>query len=528
MISWVLGNAYIPSTGKLNPHATKRAWWEKRGVEHYYDLILSLTSFLPEDSKLSERIYCVRNGITGRVLCNHCHTNPVKFDVRISSYNKTCSNRCGALNADAKEKVRKTNLERYGVEYTSQAEIMKQRSAQTIRDRYGCDHVMQSEDIKGRVTRTMKERHGVDWAQQSKEIQQKSQITSKSRNGGKWHTASHITKDVLKSLDDPDWCRKQYQSKSLKMIADDLGICDGTIGNYFRKHGISIRKTHRISVFEKTVERFVRSIYDGPIYTSDRSIIGPKELDIVLPDEKLAIECCGIFYHSEKFKDKNYHLNKLHEANAAGYRLITLFSDEWTADARVRKATKDKLRSLVGNVGKRTYARKTQVVRVGIKERADFFSRNHIQGDGNASITYGLTENGQLVACMGLKRRSDGVFELTRYATSHSVVGGFSKLLRAFQRDNEWNEIVSFADRRWSEGDVYERCGFELDVILSPDYRYVVGHDRVHKFQFRHRYLKNKLESYDPNKTEHDNCLAHGYYRVYDCGLLKYRLSKAS
>lgn len=66
------------------------------------------------------------------------------------------------------------------------------------------------------------------------------------------------------------------------------------------------------------------------VIENDRTLIYPKELDIVIPDKKIAIEYCGLYWHSEKMgKDKNYHLNKLKACQDIGYKLITIFEDEW-------------------------------------------------------------------------------------------------------------------------------------------------------------------------------------------------------
>lgn len=65
------------------------------------------------------------------------------------------------------------------------------------------------------------------------------------------------------------------------------------------------------------------------IIRNDRSLLDNLELDIYIESEKLAIEYCGIYWHSEKFKDKKYHINKLQRCEALGIRLITIFEDEW-------------------------------------------------------------------------------------------------------------------------------------------------------------------------------------------------------
>lgn len=75
---------------------------------------------------------------------------------------------------------------------------------------------------------------------------------------------------------------------------------------------------------------------------------------------------------------------------------------------------------------------------------------------------------------------------------------------------------------RWSEGLLYEQTGFEKEKILPPDYQYVYQNRRLHKFNFRHKNLKNILINYDSSLSEHENCLAHKIYRIYDCGKVRY------
>ena len=119
-------------------------------------------------------------------------------------------------------------------------------------------------------------------------------------------------------------------------------------------------------------------------------------------------------------------------------------------------------------------------------------------------------------------KKSEGVYELNRFASSCNVVGGFSKLLSHFKKNYEWKSIYSFADRRWSEGNVYLKNGFTLEETQRPDYKYIIGDERKHKFNFRHNSLKKILEVYDPEKSEFENTYANGIYRIYDCGLLKF------
>ena len=74
---------------------------------------------------------------------------------------------------------------------------------------------------------------------------------------------------------------------------------------------------------------FVRSVYSGKIIQNDRSVISPMELDLVIPEQSLAIEFNGTYWHSN-LDDKKYHLKKTKLCEDAGYQLFHIFENEWT------------------------------------------------------------------------------------------------------------------------------------------------------------------------------------------------------
>jgi hypothetical protein len=69
--------------------------------------------------------------------------------------------------------------------------------------------------------------------------------------------------------------------------------------------------------------------------------------------------------------------------------------------------------------------------------------------------------------------------------------------------------VISYVDRDWSIGNMYNKLGFEMVNISKPDYKYVVGQKRVHKT----RYSKSKT-GISESKLDIN--------RIYDCGKIKY------
>lgn len=223
---------------------------------------------------------------------------------------------------------------------------------------------------------------------------------------------------------------------------------------------------------------------------------------------------------------------------AANVPFIILFEDEME-DTTLLAA---KLKHYTNNSSvERIHARSCVIKMCTKEEKKLLLNSNHVQGNDNAQIAYGAYYNDVLVAVMtfasprvalGQKDKtkdSVGVWELSRFCTdvNYRIPGIASKLLKHFQRTHEWKEIYSYADKRWSVGNMYHQLGFELVADNPPDYFYVVDGVRKHRWNYRKDMLKNTLPNYDPLLTEYQNMANHGYWRVWDCGTLKFSIKRA-
>lgn len=281
---------------------------------------------------------------------------------------------------------------------------------------------------------------------------------------------------------------------------------------------------------EVDILNYVKSIYKGKVYNNDRSILPDKtELDIVIPDKNIAIEFDGLFWHNEINKPYDYHLNKTNLCNDFGIHLIHIFEDEWL-DLNKQKIWKSMLKNQLGLITNKIYARKCAIRLVEHKEGYDFLDKNHIQGKCQSTIMYGLYYNNDLVSIMtfGKSRHFIGngkaEYELLRFCnkTDTLVIGAASKLFNHFLKMHNPKSIVSYADKRWSTGNLYNTLGFELYNESKPNYYYVIGAKRKNRFNFRKSVLKKKYNCPD-NMSEHKFCLQNKIYRIYDCGCLCYK-----
>lgn len=219
--------------------------------------------------------------------------------------------------------------------------------------------------------------------------------------------------------------------------------------------------------------------------------------------------------------------------------IIFVFEDEWTSNQELIKKKLTHYSSQSQTT--RIHARQCTIVPISNADKKDLLNAHHVQGNDNAQILYGAYYNEQLVAVMtftaprvavGAKGKTNrtNVWELSRFCTdtAYRIPGIASKLLTHFKRNHTWSEIYSFADRRWSVGNMYHKLGFLLTATNPPSYYYVVDGKRKHRWNYRKDILKNTLPNYDPAKTEYENMQAHGFYRVWDCGTIKFNMKNNS
>ena len=257
------------------------------------------------------------------------------------------------------------------------------------------------------------------------------------------------------------------------------------------------------------------------------------ELDIFLPDFNLAIEYNGIYWHSSGSRDSDLKLSKQHlyktemcERN--GITLLHIFELEWT-DSIKQEIWKSTILHKLGLSTNRIYARKCGIVLVPHNIATDFFTENHLQGPAASAICIGLQYDGKLVAAGSFAKprftKEPSAFELIRFAsqTGTSVIGGFQKIIKAFG-DTHQGVLISYANRRWSLGNVYKQSGFELDSVSSPCYYYTDCKTLWHRTKFQKHKLKHAIAVFDPNLTEVDNMYNNKYRRIWDCGHMVFKL----
>lgn len=268
---------------------------------------------------------------------------------------------------------------------------------------------------------------------------------------------------------------------------------------------------------------FIKSIYRGSIVTNDRTILSNnKELDIFIPEFNLAIEYCGLRWHTEWNRPSQYyHQDKFIRCRMLDIDLLTIYSDEW-------QNSKDIIKSMIANklhlTTNKIGARQCYLKEIPSKQANEFYDKNHIRGSTTSlNVSYGLFYGDQLISAMSFGKHPRGVegIVLKRFCNklNTNVVGAASKLFK--HASQLWDEIISWSDNRYSAGNLYITLGFKFDgeIPPRPDYVNIVGRTKRYSNQ-----QMQKIKVGCPKDVKLSDFLEQqNLYRIWDCGKIRWK-----
>lgn len=345
------------------------------------------------------------------------------------------------------------------------------------------------------------------------------------------------------------YCGKKYE----KLTESHLQSCGNISTEEFRKQhpeinvisknmlkqtleavkltNLVVSKNRFVSKYEREIQNFLTE--NNIDFECNRQILIGKEIDILIEKYKLGIEFDGLKFHTEFFghKSHQYHLMKTKLCNEKGYKLIHIFEDEYVEHKEVVYSKLRHLLNLDLDMSK-VPARKCTIKEIYSKQAKSFLEKYHIQGFCPSSVYLGAYYGDILVGVMSFKNGNikQVGWELTRFATNYNYrcqcLG--SKMFTYFIRNYHPNEVISFADRRWTidmNDNLYIKLGFVIGSVGRPDYRYY--NERVAKYKRVHKMYLNKTKlikkyGFDKSMTELEMARELGYDRIWDCGLIKY------
>lgn len=535
----------------------------KKNIEHFL--------LYYKDIKLGDIIKVDPNKLqksSNQKLNVKCDICSVERNIKYQAYNKninscqeypiyTCD-KCSHL------KIKEFNRKKWGVDYFSQTKEYTDKFKQTMVDRWGVEYALQSDELKDKVKKTNKEKFGVENPFMDIEM-------IKSKFQEKWGV-DHPSKvpdiiDKIKIATKKNWEEKKEEriEKFKQTNLEKWGVDHPNKSNLCRNYKITndpryisyfdgkslfncdLEKDHQFhissmeysnrkrsnlplcticypigdsqSIKENELYNFIISVYDGEIIQSYRDVL---EIDVYLPELKIGFEFNGLYWHSEDWKDKWYHLNKTNHFKERGIRIIHIWEDDWNNN---RQILESQIINWIGLTKSKVFARNCQIKVVDSKTSGDFLKNNHIQGRVNSSLKIGLYHNGELISIMtfdhyeGRNKMTDSEWNLSRFCnkTGLNVIGGASKLFKYFIKNYKPKRVISYADKDWSFGELYFKLGFEKVLETKPDYKYIIEGRRIHKSRFRKSRLNTILTESEYMKKSHIK-------KIWDCGKIKFEM----
>lgn len=243
---------------------------------------------------------------------------------------------------------------------------------------------------------TMLGKYGVEYNSQREEIKN---ILS----------APKINSDVFKKLNDYDWLNAEYvlKKRTTVDIAQEFKIHNSTVIEYLKKYGFDIRQRSNYSRIETEIVEYIKSISKYDIIENTKSIINPYEIDIYIPELKIAFEVNGLYWHSYGdigLENKNRHLNKTKKCRELGIQLIHITDWEWKNKCDIIKSI------ILSKLGKteKIYARKCNIVEIDSNTARSFFDKNHLSGFIGSQKYIALEYENEVVMCMSFGKNRFG------------------------------------------------------------------------------------------------------------------------
>lgn len=444
-----------------------------------------------------------------------------------------CSIKCANKDPEFISKKEQTILNKYGVTHIAKSKIVRDKFKKTIREKYGVDNVSQNKEIRNKINKTNLEKYGhINCAHGSNE--KKIEETMLKKYGKKHFNNVEKRRNTLlkkygvihnnqKSFNHYNELTKEFVEQNF--IKDNKFLLED-----FQKYfNLSLTVAYRYKKyfdinFNNVLKKIQSSRQQTELFNwipeknkilNDRTVINPYEIDIYLPDKKIGIEYNGIFWHSSLFNtNKNYHLMKTNLCKENGIQLFHIFEND---DIEIWKSI---ILSKLG-LSKKIYARNCFLKEIPALDAKIFCDNNHLQGGVFSKINLGLFYENNLVSVMTFSKprfNKDYNWELIRFCSlkNTTIVGGASKMFNFFIKNNN-GKIISYANKKWSNGNLYKQLGFKYVKDTAPGFSYVIHGEVFSRLSLQKHKLKF-LKEYSKEKTAEEILSEAGYGKIYDCG----------
>lgn len=421
--------------------------------------------------------------------------------------------------AEFKEKRDKTCVDKYGTVHPAQTKEIADKTKATVMEKYGVEYVPQSAEVREKMQRSninkygvkeffstgiaqqaFKDKHGVDNPFQLEEVKSQIKQTCMEKYGVEHHfkdpeKAKENAQKVLQSKIDAGTV-KLYNGKSITELRTLSEYSDSRFRTLINKFGYEVvaKMTPR--------ESYLESIFKQWLDTVSISYTHGKALGKYFPDFVIGgiiIELDGLYWHSDAVQsDNSYHFNKRIEYVKNGYRPLFFREDEIRDKFDIVKSI---TLNALEQCPNKFFARKLKVSEIDFSTSKEFTLKNHLMGPtNNVSASFGLFNGSDLISVLQMRRTKNNDYDIARFCSSlgTSIVGGFSRLLKAFIRAYSPDLISTFIDLRYGTGGYLAELGFE-NTSCYKSFQWTDFEHTYHRMKFKKNlgYLQNLNKIWD-------------------------------
>jgi hypothetical protein len=394
-------------------HKSTERWLSKNKPELYLNILNN-----SNDKSISflEKIFLYVNDIRDVPKCPYCGNN-VKYAGTLNrGYSKYCSITCLNKSQEHKDLVKNNCYIKYGVYSYNQLDSVKENKRKSSIEKYGVDSPMKSIKIKLNLKNVLLNKYGVDSPMKIKHvIENRKKLVENGTEFNIANTLGKIKDETIKFISHDH--EKNFIFHYIK-CDNDFKINSNLLTSRMHWNSEICINCNPYKSYSTVSNIIIDELlpYNLNIIIKDKNILNNKEIDIYFPDQKIGIEYNGLFWHSDRFKSKTYHLDKTTLAESKGVQLLHIFDNEWNKkEDIVMSLIKSKFSIFTYNYD----IKECEMKEINdIEEIKTFTNDNDIQGFINGDVYLGLCYKNKLIATTIIKRtKNESEFELLRFTT---------------------------------------------------------------------------------------------------------------
>jgi hypothetical protein len=273
-----------------------------------------------------------------------------------------------------------------------------------------------------------------------------------------------------------------------------------------------------ISHYENKLYEFISKNYHGEIIRNSKDVISPYEIDIYLPEIKIAFEFNGIYWHNEINKPNDYHLIKSDLCHEKNIKLYHVFEDDWNFKNEIVKSNILKILNIKNY---KIIFDDCEIKEIkNSKLIINFLNNNSLNKYVKSGINIGIFYKNELINLMSFRKEYNlqDIYLLNNICSklNINIIKGEEKIMNYFIEKYKPKKIITYVDYGFYDKKLYNKIGFVYEEKIKPDYSYIIKGKKINKNS-----NEIKIDKLDLTKTKRQLMIEAKMYRIYDSGKIK-------